>query len=154
MLVDRSDIDRANPITNHNDISKLTYVNLTSAIHLLRKLSGSGLTYSHAGALSLVSLTPTEEEYTNETLIDLFKGCRRDQMPSHIFSTAQEVYRNLQSGAKNQSIVFTGVSGSGKSSQVKCILQYFCGVAGWTKSLPCESFSKLQKQFEYGFFYS
>uniref|UniRef100_A0AC35GC10 Unconventional myosin-XVIIIa n=1 Tax=Panagrolaimus sp. PS1159 TaxID=55785 RepID=A0AC35GC10_9BILA len=136
MLVDRSDIDRANPATNHNDISKLTYVNLTSAIHLLRKLNGSGFTYSHAGTLSLVSLTPSEEEYTNETLIDLFKGCRRDQMPSHIFSTAQEIYRNLQSGVKNQSIIFTGVSGSGKTSQMKCMLQYFCGVAGWTKTLP------------------
>uniref|UniRef100_A0AC34FAZ7 Uncharacterized protein n=1 Tax=Panagrolaimus sp. ES5 TaxID=591445 RepID=A0AC34FAZ7_9BILA len=136
MLVDRSDIDRANPATNHNDISKLTYVNLTSAIHLLRKLNGSGFTYSHAGTLSLVSLTPCDEEYTNETLIDLFKGCRRDQMPSHIFSTAQEIYRNLQSGVKNQSIVFTGVSGSGKTSQMKCMLQYFCGVAGWIKTLP------------------
>uniref|UniRef100_A0A7E4ZSW7 Myosin-XVIIIa n=1 Tax=Panagrellus redivivus TaxID=6233 RepID=A0A7E4ZSW7_PANRE len=140
MLVDRSDIDRANPVTIHNDISKLSYVNTTSAIHLLRKLAGCGLSYSHAGALSLVSLMQSEEEYSSEQLIELFKGCRRDQMPSHIFATTQEVYRNLQSGTRNQSLVFTGVSGSGKSKQVKNALLYLCGAAGWTKQLP---FSKL-----------
>uniref|UniRef100_A0AC34R191 Unconventional myosin-XVIIIa n=1 Tax=Panagrolaimus sp. JU765 TaxID=591449 RepID=A0AC34R191_9BILA len=140
MTVDRSDIERANPTTPNNDISKLVYVNLTSAIHLLRRLSGSGLTYSDAGALNLVALTPSEIEYTNETLIDLFKGSRRDQMPSHIFSTAQLLYRNLQSGARNQSVVFTGLTGSGKSQQLRTFVQYLCGAAGWTKSLTFKAF--------------
>ncbi|KAK6020478.1 hypothetical protein OSTOST_13868, partial [Ostertagia ostertagi] len=139
MTVDSTDIDRMNPtnLDRVGDAAALCYLNETSAVHLLRQRFGCNLMYTNAGLISLVCLTSIEEGAVGQDrLVSLFKGCRRGQMPAHIYATAQQVYRNLQMTGHNQCIVLTGNSGSGKTTQLRNFVHYLAEVAGWTRSLP------------------
>ncbi|KAJ1353767.1 Unconventional myosin-XVIIIa [Parelaphostrongylus tenuis] len=143
MTVDSTDIDRMNPthLDRVGDFGALRYLNETSVIHLLRQRFGCNLLYTNAGLSSIVCLASTEEGIVGEDrLVSLFKGCRRGQMPAHICATAQLIYRNLQMTGQDQSVVLTGVSGSGKTTQLRKLVRYFAEVAGWTRTL---SYDKL-----------
>lgn len=148
MIVDAADLDKANPRISDrsNDISALKHLNETSAIHLLRNRHGSSLQYTNAGPRSLIYINNEKHDYQslNLDLLKMFKGCRRSQMPAHVYSTAQNIYRNLQVTGKGQSVVFTGVSGSGKSVQLRSFVEFITGTAGWTKAITC----KLKKVIE------
>uniref|UniRef100_A0A914C202 Myosin XVIIIA n=1 Tax=Acrobeloides nanus TaxID=290746 RepID=A0A914C202_9BILA len=145
MIVDSSDIDRANPSSMDRmpELAALKYLNETSAIHLLRQRFGCNLQYTNGSARSLLYMASTEEDVSNmnDILVQMFRGCRRNQMPPHIYATAQQVYRHLQVTGRNQSVVLTGVTGSGKSRQLRSFVHYLCGVAGWTKALTFEKLS-------------
>ncbi|KJH44016.1 myosin head [Dictyocaulus viviparus] len=148
MTVDSTDIDRMNPSTldRVGDIAALRYLNETSALHLLRQRFHSNLLHTNAGLLSVVCLTSFEESIVGQDrIVSLFKGCRRGQMPPHICATAQVIYRNLQMTGQDQCIVLTGISGSGKTSQLRNLVHYFAEVAGWTHTLPCEYLIFYQK---------
>jgi myosin-18 len=54
----------------------------------------------------------------------MFKGCRQEDMPPHIFSYAQSVYKTMLTSRQDQSILLQGHSGSGKSHNSKHILNY------------------------------
>ncbi|KAH7731033.1 Myosin head [Aphelenchoides avenae] len=131
MVVDSSDIDRANPSSfdRAGDIASLKYLNETSMIHLLRQRCGSGLQFTNAGSQMLVYLSGEQVLDANDNLVKLFKGCRRSQMPAHVYATAQNVYRNLQMTGRSQSVVLTGVTGSGKSAQLRNFVHYLSSVA-------------------------
>ncbi len=60
----------------------------------------------------------------------MFKGCKQEDMPPHIYATAQSAYRTMLSSRHDQSIVFLGRSGSGKSWNARHTLQYLGQVAG------------------------
>jgi myosin-18 len=79
----------------------------------------------------------------------MFKGCRREEVPPHIYSIAQSAYRNLMKANQNQVICPLGISGSGKSIMMDHCLNYLLTVsnsiiskevfaAGW---MALESFS-------------
>uniref|UniRef100_A0A0K0DNP0 Myosin motor domain-containing protein n=1 Tax=Angiostrongylus cantonensis TaxID=6313 RepID=A0A0K0DNP0_ANGCA len=139
MTVDSTDIDRMNPthLDRVGDFASLRYLNETSAVHLLRQRFGSNLLYTNAGLSSVVCLASLEEDIVGEDrLVSLFKGCRRGQMPAHICATAQQIYRNLQMTGQDQCIVLTGVSGSGKTTQLRKLIRYFA-------ELPVHSDDKL-----------
>ncbi|CAJ0928533.1 unnamed protein product, partial [Mesorhabditis belari] len=143
MTVDSTDIDRANPskLDRAPDLSNLRYLNETGVVHLLRQRWGSNLTHTNAGSNSLICLSFAQEPGVQERLLTLFKGCRRGQMPPHIYATAQQVYRYVQMTGAAQAVLFTGVTGSGKSSQFKSFIQYLASVAGWTRSLSLSKIS-------------
>lgn len=55
---------------------------------------GCNLLYTNAGLMSIVCMASVEEGAVGQDrLVSLFKGCRRGQMPAHIYATAQQVYR-------------------------------------------------------------
>uniref|UniRef100_A0A1I8ADS9 Myosin motor domain-containing protein n=1 Tax=Steinernema glaseri TaxID=37863 RepID=A0A1I8ADS9_9BILA len=144
LTVETSDIDRANPhsLDRIDDIANLRYLNETSGVHLIRQRYGSTLQYVNAGSQVLTCLTVDNDcGSVNDNLAKLFRGCRRNQMPAHIYATAQQVYRNVQMNAKSQSVILSGVSGSGKTSQLRNFMHYLCGVAGWTNALTYETLS-------------
>ncbi|CAD5218895.1 unnamed protein product [Bursaphelenchus okinawaensis] len=145
MTVDASDLDKANPVQfdRANDIVALRNLNETSAIHLLRNRLGSGLQYTAAGVRNLVYLASQTQETKgfNQDLIRMFKGCRRSQLPAHIFTMAQQVYRQIQITSKPQAVILNGASGTGKSQQIRSFIEFLCGSAGWTKKLTYEEIS-------------
>lgn len=51
-------------------------------------------------------------------------------MPPHIYSIAQSAYHNMLSTRKDQSILFLGRSGSGKTTNFRHCLQYLLTAAG------------------------
>ncbi|TMS38373.1 hypothetical protein L596_005113 [Steinernema carpocapsae] len=143
LTVESSDIDRANPhaLDRTDDLGNLRYLNETSGIHLLRQRYGSTLQYMNAGSQVLGCLPTDNDCAANDNLAKLFRGCRRNQMPAHIYATAQQVYRNIQMNAKSQSVILKGVSGSGKTAQLRNFMHYLCGVAGWTNALTYDTLS-------------
>ena len=54
----------------------------------------------------------------------MFKGCKQEDMPPHIFASAQIAYREMLNTRQDQSIVFMGRSGSGKTYNMHHILHY------------------------------
>ncbi|KAI1733242.1 myosin head (motor domain) domain-containing protein [Ditylenchus destructor] len=147
LVVDSSDIDRANParLDKIGDLAGLKFLNETSFIHLLRQRFGSNLQYTFGGTQNLVYLNAVSDTTMDEmsaekgntsyqigqqNLMKMFRGCKRSRMPAHIYALAQQVYRNIQVSNRNQSVIFTGISGSGKSSQLRDLLYYLCEVSG------------------------
>ena len=59
----------------------------------------------------------------------MFKGCKKEDMPPHIYATAQKCYRDLMSSKSSQSIVLSGRSGAGKTTNFKHLIHYFITVA-------------------------
>lgn len=60
----------------------------------------------------------------------MFRGCKSEDMPPHIYSTSQNAYRALMETRRDQSLVFMGRSGSGKTTSFKHALYYLTLVAG------------------------
>ena len=60
----------------------------------------------------------------------MFRGCRAEDMPPHIYACAQQAYRSMLSARADQAIVLSGRSGSGKSTNVRHLVHYFTVVAG------------------------
>ncbi|EJW86928.1 hypothetical protein WUBG_02162 [Wuchereria bancrofti] len=141
MDVDVTDVDKANPscLDRIKDLISLRYINETSVLHVLRQRYGSNLFYTYVGPRNIICLA-TEGPKTTTT-VSLFKGCRRQQIPPHIYSSAQQAYRALQMSGRNQCITLSGTSGSGKTMQLRNICRYFCEVAGWTKALSYDIIS-------------
>uniref|UniRef100_A0A0N5BJ47 Myosin motor domain-containing protein n=1 Tax=Strongyloides papillosus TaxID=174720 RepID=A0A0N5BJ47_STREA len=138
LVVDESDIDKANPhtINGINDVANLKYINDTTILHNIRQRLGAGLNYTDAGTRNLIAILKEDINSDNDLkrLIPKIKGVRRNDMPPHIYSKAQQVLRNIQSTGRSQGIVFTGGRGSGKSYQISCFIEYLINVGTWSKN--------------------
>ena len=62
-------------------------------------------------------------------VIQMFRGCKQEDMPPHIYASAQTTYRNMLATNADQSLVFMGPSGSGKSVNCAHLLHYFCSTS-------------------------
>lgn len=103
-IVDSSDVDRANStsLDRVGDVALLKYLNETSVIHLLRQRYGANLLFTNGGIQNIIHILPSlmsddddKFAYENDSanLLRLFRGCKRSQMPAHIYSTVQQVYQ-------------------------------------------------------------
>ena len=63
-------------------------------------------------------------------VIQMFKGCKQEDMPPHVYAAAQMAYRQLLHTHMDQSILLMGRSGSGKTSCLKHIVHYLSSAAG------------------------
>ena len=60
----------------------------------------------------------------------MFKGCKSEDMPPHIYAMAQSAYRGMLATRRDHSLVFLGRSGSGKTTNFKHALHYLVLAAG------------------------
>ena len=60
----------------------------------------------------------------------MFKGCKPEDMPPHIYAAAQIAYRNMLNSRLDQSIVFLGRSGAGKTTNARHVMHYLTVAAG------------------------
>jgi myosin XVIII len=65
----------------------------------------------------------------------MFKGCKAEDMPPHIYSLAQTAYRAMLETRRDQSLIFLGRSGAGKTASFKHALYYLTLAAGSTNKL-------------------
>lgn len=63
-------------------------------------------------------------------VIQMFKGCKKDDMPPHVYAVAQSAYRQMLTTRLDQSLVTMGRSGSGKTVNFYHIISYLCHAAG------------------------
>tara|TARA_B100000925_G_scaffold192921_1_gene145968 strand:- start:86 stop:2959 length:2874 start_codon:yes stop_codon:yes gene_type:complete len=104
---DNSDID---------NLVNLTYVNIPSIMNVLNKRYNNNSIYTFNGNI-LISINPFKN-------IDIYNHDNVNLDEPHVFSLAEIAYKNVQK--KNQSILVSGESGSGKTENTKYILKYLC----------------------------
>eukprot|EP00090_Calanus_glacialis_P009359 TRINITY_DN17730_c0_g1_i1.p1 TRINITY_DN17730_c0_g1~~TRINITY_DN17730_c0_g1_i1.p1 ORF type:complete len:2011 (+),score=520.24 TRINITY_DN17730_c0_g1_i1:123-6155(+) len=149
--VDEDDVEKANPpsFDRVEDLAQLRYLNESSVLHTLRQRYGNNLIHTYAGP-SMITINPCNPlAIYSEKIIQMFKGCKLEDMPPHIYSAGQMAYRTLMSTKKDQSIAFIGRSGSGKSTNFRHVLTYLVHAAGSVNNiLPIERLSAISTLLE------
>ncbi|XP_056140600.1 unconventional myosin-XVIIIa-like [Lampris incognitus] len=130
--VDEDDVEKANPpmFDRVEDLASLQYLNESSVMHSLRQRYGGNLVHTHAGPNMIVINPISAPSMYSEKVMQMFKGCRREDTAPHIYSMAQSAYRNLLTTRQDQSIVLVGKSGSGKTTNCQHLVQYLVTIAG------------------------
>ncbi|KAM3868549.1 unconventional myosin-XVIIIa-like isoform 1-T1 [Diretmus argenteus] len=132
--VDEDDVEKANSPTfdRVEDLASLQYLNESSVMHSLRQRYGGNLVHTHAGPNMVVINPISAPSMYSEKVMQMFKGCRREDTAPHIYSMAQSAYRSLLTTRQDQSIVLLGKSGSGKTTNCQHLVQYLVTIAGST----------------------
>ncbi|XP_029704710.1 unconventional myosin-XVIIIa-like isoform X7 [Takifugu rubripes] len=149
--VDEDDVEKANPPTldRVEDLASLQYLNESSVMHSLRQRYGSNLVHTHAGPNMVVINPISSPSMYSEKVMQMFKGCRREDTAPHIYGTAQAAYRHLLTTRQDQSIVLLGKSGSGKTTNCQHIIQYLLTIAGSTnKTFSAEKWQAVYTALE------
>ncbi|XP_047234694.1 unconventional myosin-XVIIIa-like isoform X5 [Girardinichthys multiradiatus] len=135
--VDEDDVEKANPplFDQVEDLASLQYLNESSVMHSLRQRYGSNLMHTHAGPNMVVINPISAPSMYSEKVMQMFKGCRKEDTAPHIYSMAQAAYRSLLTTRQDQSIVLLGKSGSGKTTNCQHIIQYLVTIAGSTNKI-------------------
>ena len=132
VLVNEKDTEPANPskFDGVKDCSDLSHLNNATVLHNLRVRYAEDLIHTYSG-LFLVVVNPYKwiPIYTEE-IIQLYQGKRRNEVHPHVFAVADEAYRAMMNGKRNQSILITGESGAGKTENTKKVIQYLATIAG------------------------
>ncbi|KAK2870947.1 hypothetical protein Q8A67_023474 [Cirrhinus molitorella] len=129
--VDEDDVEKANPLSYDRveDLSSLLYLNESSILHTLRQRYGGNLIHTYAGSNLLVINPLSTPALYSEKVMQMFKGCRREETAPHIFAVAQSAYHQLLTTRQDQTIVLLGKSGSGKTTNCQHLLQYLVTIA-------------------------
>ncbi|XP_014213237.1 unconventional myosin-XVIIIa isoform X2 [Copidosoma floridanum] len=132
LLVDEEDVEKANPpqFDRAEDLSQLRFLNESSVLHTLRQRYASNLIHTYAGD-SMVVINPAAPlAIYSEKVVQMFKGCKSEDMPPHVYAMAQSAYRGMLATRRDHSLVFLGRSGSGKTTSFKHALHYLVLAAG------------------------
>jgi myosin-18 len=124
MQVEEDDVELANPpgFDKIEDLAQLRYLNESSVLHVLRQRYGNNLIHTYSGP-SIITINPSANlAIYSDQIIQMFKDCQLEDMPPHIYSVAQGAYRTLLRSRKDQSVALIGRSGSGKSTNVRHVL--------------------------------
>jgi len=148
--VEEDDVERANPpsFDRVEDLALLRYLNESSVLHTLKQRYGNNLIYTYAGP-SLIQINPcTPLPIYSTKIITMFKSCRLEDMPPHIYSTAQAAYRALLSTRKDQSLILIGRSGSGKTTNFRHVLTYLALAGPQNSVLTAEKLGSISTMLE------
>ncbi|CAK1541728.1 unnamed protein product [Leptosia nina] len=131
ITVDEDDLEKANPpqLERAEDIASLRCLNECGALNVLRSRFAAGLHHARAGHALLVLGPPkrTTPVYT-EKVAAMFRGCRMDDMPPHVFAAAQSAHKCMLASRRDRAVVFLGRSGSGKTTAMRHCVWYLASV--------------------------
>ncbi|XP_071946563.1 unconventional myosin-XVIIIa-like isoform X2 [Antedon mediterranea] len=130
--VDDDDVEKANPpqYDRAEGLGQLPYLNESGVLHTLRQRYASNLIHTFSGRNLLVINPMHSLPIYSDKVLQMFKGCKPEDMPPHIYATAQTAYKNMLTSRMDQSIIFMGQSGSGKSTNAKHVISYLANAAG------------------------
>ncbi|XP_046684010.1 unconventional myosin-XVIIIa isoform X2 [Homalodisca vitripennis] len=131
-VVDEDELEKANPPTldRTEDLAQLLYINESSVLHTLRQRYAANLIHTYAAETLLIINPMAPLAIYSEKVCHMFRGCKSEDMPPHIYSVAQSAYEMVVSTRHDGSIVFLGASGSGKTTNYRHSLHYLALVAG------------------------
>uniref|UniRef100_A0AAR2LMA9 Methyl-CpG binding domain protein 3b n=1 Tax=Pygocentrus nattereri TaxID=42514 RepID=A0AAR2LMA9_PYGNA len=126
-------------LEGENDLTALSFLHEPAVLHNLRvRFLHYNSIYTYCGII-LVALNPYEElPIYGEEVIDAYSGQDMAEMDPHIFSLAEDAYRTMIREEKNQSIIISGESGSGKTVSAKFTMRYFAVVGGAAQQTSVE----------------
>ncbi|XP_058257243.1 unconventional myosin-Vb isoform X1 [Hemibagrus wyckioides] len=126
-------------LEGENDLTALTFLHEPAVLHNLRvRFLHYNSIYTYCGIV-LVALNPYEQlPIYGEEVIDAYSGQDMADMDPHIFSIAEDAYRTMIREEKNQSIIISGESGSGKTVSAKFTMRYFAVVGGAAQQTSVE----------------
>jgi len=129
--VKKDTIQQMNPpkFEKVDDMANLTYLNEASVLHNLRSRYYAGFIYTYSGLFCVVINPYRRLPIYSQSVILKYRGKRKSEMPPHLFSIADNAYRNIIQDRENQSILITGESGAGKTENTKKVISYFAQVA-------------------------
>ncbi|CAB0037940.1 unnamed protein product [Trichogramma brassicae] len=132
LLVDEEDVEKANPpqFDRSEDLSQLRFLNESSVLHTLRQRYASNLIHTYAGDSMIIINPAAPLAIYSDKVVQMFKGCKSEDMPPHVYAMAQSAYRGMLASRRDASLVFLGRSGSGKTSNFKHALHYLVVAAG------------------------
>ncbi|XP_070496062.1 unconventional myosin-XVIIIa isoform X2 [Chironomus tepperi] len=137
LYVDDDDVEKANPgeLDLVEDICQLKHLNEASVLNCIRQRYASNLIHTRAGPTLIVVNPMVPLSLYSEKVVSMFKGCKAEDMPPHIYSLAQTAYRAMLETRRDQSLIFIGRSGSGKTASFKHALYYLTLAAGSANKL-------------------
>ncbi|CAJ1060301.1 unconventional myosin-Vb [Xyrichtys novacula] len=126
-------------LEGENDLTALSFLHEPAVLHNLRvRFLDYSSIYTYCGIV-LVAINPYDQlPIYGEEVIDAYSGQDMGDMEPHIFSVAEEAYRTMTREEKNQSIIISGESGSGKTVSAKFTMRYFAVVGGAAQQTSVE----------------
>merc|ERR1711937_955147 len=111
------------------DMANLTYLNDASVFHNLKVRFCAKLIYTYSGLFCVVVNPYKRFPIYTQTVVKLYLGKRRNEVPPHLWAITETAYRNMLQNSKDQSMLITGESGSGKTENTKKVIAYLAQVA-------------------------
>ncbi|KAK7889650.1 hypothetical protein WMY93_025210 [Mugilogobius chulae] len=126
-------------LEGENDLTALSFLHEPAVLHNLRvRFLDYNSIYTYCGIV-LVAINPYDQlPLYGEEVIDAYNGQDMADMEPHIFSVAEEAYRTMTRDERNQSIIISGESGSGKTVSAKYTMRYFAVVGGASQQTSVE----------------
>lgn len=126
-------------LEGENDLTALSFLHEAAVLHNLRvRFLDYNSIYTYCGIV-LVAINPYDHlPIYGEEVIDAYSGQDMTDMEPHIFSVAEEAYCTMTREEKNQSIIISGESGSGKTVSAKYTMRYFAVVGGASQQTSVE----------------
>ncbi|XP_074484993.1 myosin-11a isoform X2 [Sebastes fasciatus] len=152
VTVNKDDIQKMNPpkFSKVEDMAELTCLNEASVLHNIRERYYSGLIYTYSGLFCVVVNPYKMLPIYSEKIIEMYKGKKRHEVPPHIYSIADNAYRNMMQGRMFPPLPSLGESGAGKTENTKKVIQYLAVVASSHKGKKDSSVQQSGNQFAYG----
>merc|ERR1712038_1124070 len=99
------------------DMANLTYLNDASVFHNLKVRYVAKLIYTYSGLFCVVVNPYKRYPIYTPTVVKIYLGKRRNEVPPHLWAISETAYRNMLQNAKDQAMLITGESGSGKTEK-------------------------------------
>lgn len=113
-----------------DDMVLLTKITESAITENLKKRLLEDKIYTYIGPV-LVAVNPFKQlPYFTDREVEMYQGAAQYEVPPHIYSVADTMYRNMLIDSDSQCVIISGESGAGKTVSAKFIMNYITKVSG------------------------
>merc|ERR1712172_76544 len=143
-----SEIGQVNPpkFEQCEDMANLTFLNDASVFWNLKVRFCAKLIYTYSGLFCIVVNPYKRYPIYTGTVVKMYLGKRKNEVPPHLWASADTAYLNMLTNSKDQSMLITGESGAGKTENTKKVISYLAAVAAPKKKPGQEKKVALEDQ--------
>ncbi|XP_075918590.1 unconventional myosin-XVIIIa-like isoform X2 [Petromyzon marinus] len=130
--VDEEEVEKANPaeLEQAEQLASLLFLNESSLLHTLRSRLAHAKPYTYAGT-HLLALAPARGAplHTDEAMRAV-RCCHGEAPPPpHIYSAARAAFRRMLGSRQDQTLLFLGAAGAGKTTAARHAAEYLATFA-------------------------